>query len=259
LPEEGRPPAWEEASIVPESSAALAAKPEPEASYAELPGAAANAANYARWGAGLKEVLYQSRALSLWTSPDLRLTSFPGEAEGEFRVRVTQSMRERRDAQVEDVRRRHAAELATLQERLRLAQARVEREQSQYRQQQAQTLISLGATLLGALVGRKVASVGNIGRAASTMRSAGRIGREKEDIRLADESAERISARIRDLEQRIQEEVGALQGQIAPGDVHIAETRVAPRKSDIFCAMPVLAWTPWALSADGMAQPLLFP
>ena len=41
---------------------------------------------------------------------------------------------------------------------------RVEVDQSQYKQKKMQTAISFGATVVGALFGRKLGSVGNVGR-----------------------------------------------------------------------------------------------
>jgi hypothetical protein len=40
-------------------------------------------------------------------------------------------------------------------------------EQSQYKQKKMQTAISFGTTVVGALFGRKLGSVGNVGRAAT--------------------------------------------------------------------------------------------
>ena len=72
-----------------------------------------------------------------------------------------------------------------LEDRIRRAEERVAREQSQFQQQSVQTAISMGATVLGALFGRKLASAGTIGRATTAARGAGRAMREHEDVATA--------------------------------------------------------------------------
>jgi hypothetical protein len=70
------------------------------------------------------------------------------------------------------LRERYAPKLARLGDRIRRAPQRVEVEKSQYRQQKMQTVVSIGATVLGALFGRKLGSVGNFGCAAIRPRKA---------------------------------------------------------------------------------------
>ena len=89
-------------------------------------------------------------------------------------ARVTHLARERRDREVEELRRRYAPKIAALEERIRRGQERVEREQSQLGGARLDTAMSIGATVLGALFGRKLASVTNVTRARSTMRGASR-------------------------------------------------------------------------------------
>ena len=56
---------------------------------------------------------------------------------------------------VETLRARYAPKVARLEEKRRKAQEQVEREQQQVSQQKLQTAVSLGATMLGALMGRE--------------------------------------------------------------------------------------------------------
>ena len=76
------------------------------------------------------------------TAKALKLTSNPGESEGDFRARLAQSLREHRDGAVSKLREKHAAKLKSLDERLRRAADRVEREKSQYSQRKLDTAIS---------------------------------------------------------------------------------------------------------------------
>ena len=126
------------------------------ATFSQLPAKAANAKSYAKWQKMLASYLYRERQLRLWRCRKPALVSRPGEAEGDFKISLRAAVREERDLAVEKLRQRYAPKLARLQERIRAADQRVEVEQSQYTQKRAQTAISIGATVVGALFGRKL-------------------------------------------------------------------------------------------------------
>ena len=99
-----------------------------------------------------------------------------GEDQAAFRTRLTQALREKRDKEIEKLRKRYAPKLARLQKRIQKAEERVEREKGQYNERKYQTAISFGATLLGALLGRRVS-----GRAttAGSLGGAGGAGKRR--------------------------------------------------------------------------------
>jgi hypothetical protein len=215
--------------------------------------------SYKSWKTSLVNYFYQNRVISLWKSPEFKMISNPGESEGDFRARIGHLTHENRDLEVEKLRKRYAPQLARLQERQRQAEVRLTREKSQYSQQKVQTAISLGATVLGALFGRKVASTGNIGRATTTMRGAGRAAREKEDIDRAMREVQIIQEKLQQLEVEFQEEMARLTESLDSGALDLIEVTVRPRKSDIFISSLSLVWSPWKLELDGIAEPFFFP
>ena len=98
------------------------------AAYDALPAAGSKAKSYDAWKKSFGAWVYGARKLELLRSSDPVLVSQPGEAEGQFRVRLQQAARESRDSAVERMRQQYAPKLATLQERLRRVQAAQERE-----------------------------------------------------------------------------------------------------------------------------------
>ena len=192
-------PTWSEASDAAQGPALGTTAPSP-ARFAPVPGPALRPKSYADWSRTLADHLYQGRTVTLRRAPDLKAVSKPGESAGDFVVRVRDLLRERRDAAIETLRAKYAPRLAALEERARRAEQRVERERGQFQQQSVQTAISVGATVLGALFGRKVTSVGNLGRATTAMRGAGRSMREHEDIGQAQETADTVRRQLADLD-----------------------------------------------------------
>jgi hypothetical protein len=243
LESEPRDNVWADAARL-DPVPATAEQPMPEAGFAALPAAAANAKRYATWADQLKTHVYKEAALTLYACRPLKLVSAPGESAGDFRVRAAGAARERRDTAVERLRNRYAPKVTRLEDRIRAAEAKVGREQAQYQQAQAQTAISVGATVLGALFGRKLGSVSTVGRATTAARGVSRAARERGDIARAEQELARLQGQLAELEAEVARDVEALQGAARPDALAIDEIAVAPRKSDITVSRVVLAWVP---------------
>ena len=198
-------------------------------------------------GKMLKTHLYRNRPLLLWRCRKPKLLSKPGEPEGEFIASL-------RDLAMEKIRKKYKKKLASLQDKIRRAEEKVDREKSQYKQQKAQTVISIGATLLGALVGRKLTSAGTMGKATTAMRGMGRSGRERGDIGRAEENLEVLNEKLEELKAEFEEGLAEVRDGFEVEDVEHEELRIAPRKSDRAVDQLLLVWTPWTVDADGIAE-----
>jgi hypothetical protein len=224
-----------------------------DAGFAALPAPAAKPKSYDAWKKAFGAWVYGSRKLALLSAPDVGLLSEPGETEGQFRVRVQQAAREKRDQAVEALRVKYAARLARLQDQLRRAQQAREREASQATASKMQTAISFGATLLGALVGRKTVNLGTIGRATTAARGVGRSMKEAEDVKRAALSVEAAQQQIDALESELRTETEALETRIASGPFE--SVTIAPKKTGITVQIVTLAWTPCWQDTSGKKTP----
>ena len=175
---------WEQAKAI---AKPLSTQPaaEPDIQLSPLPTSLTTAKSYAQWQRKLQDYLYSSQTLEILQCVALKEYSRAGETEADYRIRLTQLAREQRDQEVEKLRGRYASKMATLQERVRRAQDKIDREGSEYREKTVDTAISVGASIFGAIFGRKVFSQKNIGRASSSARRVGRVAREREDVEQA--------------------------------------------------------------------------
>jgi hypothetical protein len=228
----------------------------PGARFAELPAPATEAKSYGTWSESLADYLYRSHTLSVWENRELGETSRPREDVRDFRMRLTQTLREKRDDAVEKLRKLYAPKLARLEEQIRRAEERLTKEKAQYKDRTVQTAISFGATVLGALLGRKAISAGSVGRATTTARSAGRAAREKEDVGNAEQEVERRREELKALEEELENELLALRELPDPAALELEEIPVRPRKSDTSVTRLDLVWTPWRQLDDGTLERL---
>ena len=233
---------WRDAKRLADGPPAVSEEPEPGASFAELPGPAARAASYKTWSRQLSSHVYKTLTRSLWQCPALGLFSEPGEDESGFRSRVRLRSQEARDLELAKLRERYAKRIGSARERIRAAEERLGREESQLDHQKLQAAISVGATVFGALFGRKLASVTNVGRATTAARSASRVAREKEDLARAGSKLEEARAEAGELEAELAAEAAALAARSDPAAAEVAEIQVRPRKADIAVRQVALLW-----------------
>ena len=215
----------------------------PGAQFGPLPVAATQPKRYAAWEKSLKSWLGQNERVTLLRHPALNLVSTPGESERDFRIRLQHEARAARDAAVDAVRKKFASKQAVLAERLRRAQQTVEREAQQASDSKMQTAVSMGATLLGALLGRKAVSASTLGRATTTARGVGRSMKEASDVKRATESVESVRASIEALDGEIAQAVASVTAKIDQ-DAPLEQVSLSPKRGQIEVQFVALAWKP---------------
>ena len=127
-------------------------EPRAGARFADVPAAALSARNHRRWSNALEDHVYRKAGQHL-SCPALKISAAPGRTESEFRAQIAQALREKRDEAVEALRARYGTKLATLEDRERQAEQKVEREQAQASSETVTSALSVGGSLLGALFG----------------------------------------------------------------------------------------------------------
>jgi hypothetical protein len=235
---------WDESQPVAVDEAEFEKEPPENAKFAPLSAAACKPENYKLWAREFSNFLYRTSQTDLFRSPEFKLSSNPGESENDFRVRVSQLAREKRDKTSEALRRKYAPKIAALEDRIRRAEQRVEKEKLDIKQAGLQTAVSLGATLLGAFMGRKVISAGTISRASSTIRSGMRTAKERTDSAAASENLEALHSQRKDLESEFNAELEILGGSADPMLQKIETIARRPKKTDVNVRLVSLVWLP---------------
>ena len=212
---------WDKAEATSIALADLEKSPAAAAQFAALPAAAAQAKNYGAWRSDFSSWLFRNVTL------DLR-----------------QASREQRDALVARIRTEYAPKLQRIEERIRNSQQVVQREQGQARAAQLQTAISVGATVLGTLLGRKRVSATSLGRATTAARGVGRSIEQQQDVGRAQADVGAAQAELSSLNQELEQKLGALD-----------TIAVRPTKSNISVQILALAWTPYWRDDAGNEKP----
>jgi hypothetical protein len=242
---------WDGAEKLGMSGEDLLPDGEDEAAYAECPASLSREKNYTRFERDFKKWVRQAESVDLYRSAKYKITSEPGETEGEFRVRLQQLASEKRDQAVAKIRKRYATKVTTLENRLMRAQQAIEVQQQQATKKTLDTAVSVGTAILGALLGRKRISSSTATRVGSAIKTASGARKEASDVARAKQTAAKVKADIEALDAELQKEIDVLDSAFDAQAEELNEIRVRPKVADIHVRLVGLVWMPYAKRDDG--------
>lgn len=246
---------WDMAEEITLDPADLETEPLTGPRFADLPAVAKNAKKYTKWNKDFLRWIRQNQPIRIYRSKRFKLSSNPQETKGEFLARLAQSAREKRDLEVEKLRRRYSSKFNTLNNRLMRAEQAVMREKEQSQSSKIQTAISFGTTILGAFLGRKAVSVGSAGRLGTAMRSASRIRKESMDVRRAQETLETTKLRLTELDERLESDIERIEAALDPDSESLQEILIKPKSRDMTLEFFGLVWMPYRRDARRQLAP----
>lgn len=228
----------------------LGREPNPGATYGELARHAARKAAAAEWKKSFAAWIYRERAAQLLRCEAMKLTSQPGEADGAFRARVSHAAHERRDATIEGMRAKVKPKIDALDERIRKAEGRVQKQESQATSATLSAAVTWGNALFGALFGSGGSAVSKVATAARstsrTMDQRGDVAHAEADLQALLEQREHVIADLQAEVLRVAESAGAgAEGAAGGGSTGLLEVvpiRVPPRKADTDVLGVWLVW-----------------
>jgi len=216
--------------------------PPADSGFYGLPGVFTSLKNLKLFEKDFSDYLYQTQRLELLRAPSLKLESRPGESETDFGVRIADLLREQKEEATEKLLRSFKIKRDRLEAKLDRALAKTEKEKSDVSSKTTDTILSFGTAVLGAFLGRKAMSSSTMTRTASGIRKAGRLSKEKDDVRRAQEALEQVEEDIRNLDEEQGAALAELTERFDPATIVIETFSIKPRRSDIFNLELCLLW-----------------
>jgi hypothetical protein len=229
--------------------------PAAEARFGALAGNGISGKSPAQWQKSFADGVYRLAKLDLLHSAALDEVSRPDESERDFRIRLQDAARAERDRLLEQLRQKYAPKQAQIDEKLRRAQQKAEREKSQAREQGVQAVISFGATVLNAILGRKRLSMTTVSKAKSAARDLGRTMKQSSEAGQAEETVEALQTQQAQLAEELRADTAALQTKIDPLTETFETISLRPKKVDIAVRLVALAWLPQWRETSGTLKP----
>ena len=233
---------WDRAEAIDVAPQDLAQDPPVEAPYAALPSFATNAEKFGKLARDFDRWLGRTQRLELFRHAGLKMTSRPGETERDFAIRVRDAVHEKRDSGLERLRRKWETKLSSARERVRRAEARVSSEKQDVTQSTMQTTVSFGATILGAVLGRRGGGLGTLGRATTAARGVGRSMKERQQVDRAEETLAAERETLAALEAQAEADLSATAAAADLSPEAIEKMAMRPRRAGTTVDLVAVVW-----------------
>ncbi|KYK34685.1 MAG: hypothetical protein AYK19_11835 [Theionarchaea archaeon DG-70-1] len=236
-------PRWEEAEPIDISPDDILHDPEPDTQFHQLPESMNQQRELKKLQEDLATHIYRNRSITLLYSSVLKEYSHPDESEREFRMRLTQAAREKRDEEVDKLTKKYEKRLRTLGNKLRRAEAKLDKKKAKASSRKQEIAVSVGESVLGMFMGRR--STRTASKAMTKYRQSRTAGME---VKEAEENVEVFQKEMQELEQELKEETALIAAEWDETLQEFEEVPIKPRKSDVQVDMVALAWAPyWSL------------
>ena len=237
-------PDWESAEAGPYRLADCRPNPPDGSRYYSLPSTIAQMKDFRQLDKGFIDYLYQNKQLELFRVKDsgFDFESNPDENMRDFKVRLGDYLRQQKDEAVDKLKRKFQLQQDRLEQKLKSALDKLAKEKLDVQAKTTDSLVSFGAAVVGAFFGRKAFSSANITKAATGIRSVGRVAKEKSDVQRVEQEVVDIQNSLHDLAAEIEKQVTALADTYAVDNCAIETFTIKPRRSDIFDVRLVLLW-----------------
>jgi hypothetical protein len=234
---------WEEAESIDIDPTSLPQQPEADARFGTVPSELNTPAEFKSFSKDFLDYLYRGNLLNIHYHSIANLYGQPDESEREFKIRVQQMLREKRDDEVEKLRRKYTTQLQKVEAKLYREQQELAQDQATYAGRKREEVLSAGESIISVL--------GVFGRSRSTT-AFSKAARKR---RLTAKAKADVDESVREI-ARLQEEIqgirSSMEQQIADinnmWDAKLKEIQtytVRPKKSNCSIDMVSLAWTPY--------------
>jgi len=214
------------------------------AQWQPVPDEALRTKAYADWKRDFGAWLAENQTLSVLECPQTGLVGNPDENERDFRIRLSQTMRETRDARTAELREKFDRRTQSLETRLQSAQEAVRVREAREGESRMQSVLSIGTTLLGAFMGRRKISATTISKASTAMRGVGRSVKVSGDVGAAKEKLAGLLAEREALEAELQQSLDSMLNQLDPLTCSLETKVVRAQKTGTRVNWIALAWLP---------------
>lgn len=241
---------WDQFVEIPRDTALekLQTEPASGAEFGELPGAALKSSTYGEIKKAFADWVFANHRIEVTFSPLVEAYSNPGEPADQFKARIGQTARERRDEAIEALRTKAGKTVKSLEDKAAKAMVKIDTQKSQASTAKLATAVQIGSSMLSAFFGRK-GGLGSLVR-ATTVTSAGRAVRESQDVAAAEAELARVNADLAELQKQLEDELQKIRDQYDPAALALETTKLAPLKKNIRVTAVGILWLPHERSGE---------
>jgi hypothetical protein len=235
-------PTWNEAWSF-ETAPTIDDAPRDGASFTDLPVLATRSAAWSRWEKNAVQHVVSDRPLRVPEVRELDLVASPGETRDGFAARLALVLRERRDAEVDRLVGKWQPKIDRARQKVEKTSRQIEDATADRNAYAVASGLEVGATVLGAMFGRRSALRG----AASVATKARRAQKRSVDADRAQADHQEAVADADAMQKTLEAALNELRASWDPSRVTIGERVVPAKKADVIVERCHLVWVPVAV------------
>ncbi|MGB6607071.1 MAG: hypothetical protein WBF28_04615, partial [Atribacterota bacterium] len=154
--------------------------------------------------------------------------------------KIIELLREKKEEEVDKLRVKFKGNEESLQKKYNRLLEKLSKEETDTKTVTTESVLSIGATVLGAFLGRT--KVGNLSSGMTGLRRANRIFKEKKDVSFVKNQIEELTKDIEKLEGELNEKIVEISEKFNIDNYEIETLSLQPRKTDISNLSVSLLW-----------------
>jgi len=187
---------WDRAREIAVDPAVLQSLPSADAAFEPLPAGVGNLRTFNSLHKDFADHLYHHTSVTVLYHPLLKITGQPGDKPYEFRARCEDAVRERRDAEVDKVRKAYAKQIERLQTKIARERRELQQDIEEHRARKREENWALAETAWNFLRGRRQSYA-----VAWAMRRRGNTGRAEREIAESENELSDLEDALAELEK----------------------------------------------------------
>ena len=224
------------------STSYLEDKERPNSSYYNLPSNIFNEKALKAIEKDFSDYIYRNTKLVLYKNDTLKLVSKQDESLVDFKIRLQDRLNEKIDEEVEKLQIKFKKENDSIEDKLSKLFDKLEKEQSQATATTTNTIIEIGASILGAFFGRSTLTKTNMGKVATSARGASKILKERDDVKYVENDILELQNQNKELQNILENEIEKITNTNLISNYEIEEIFIKPKRSDIYNIKLELIW-----------------
>lgn len=183
------------------------------------------------------DYLYRTNKLELYKCTALKAESKPGEHIDDFKIKIIELIRDKKSDAVDRLRKKYGAKGDRLQDKYARLKTRLAKERADVSAKQTDTAMSFGMAVLGTFLGG-----GTKTKVRRGITSAGRISKEKADVRRVEDQMRKVKKDMQELRADLSADIEAIKEKYSVESYKIDTFYIKPRRADVYHVKIALLW-----------------
>jgi hypothetical protein len=183
------------------------------------------------------DYLYRTNKIELYKCTALKAESKPGQSIEDFKISLAELIRDKKAEAVDKLRKKYGAKGDRLQDKYARLKTKLAKEQSDVSAKQTDTAMSFGMAVLGTFLGG-----GTKTKVRRGITSAGRISKEKADVRRVEGEMRQVQKDMQELRADLSADIELIKEKYRIESYKISTFHIKPRRTDIYHVKIALLW-----------------